>query len=86
MRAAPTTRRSGGGACSYCLGLGFLLLRVRVGVGVGAHPIPTPTNPYQVLFYCSFIRAEHAPLSDRGTLLESLRGKHTLEEWREWLA
>ena len=27
--------------------------------------------PYQVLFYCSFIRAEHAPLSDRGSRLDN---------------
>lgn len=33
----------------------------------------------RVLFYCSFIRAAHADACD-GTLLESLRGKHTLSE------
>ena len=26
---------------------------------------------HQVLFYCSFIRAEHAPVQTRGTLIES---------------
>jgi len=41
---------------------------------------------FQVLFYCSFIRAEHAPVSTRGTLLDSLRGKYALEEWPEWLS
>ena len=41
----------------------------------------------RVLFYCSFIRAEHVrSASTRGTLLESLRGTHALEDWREWLA
>jgi len=39
----------------------------------------------RVLFYCSFIREEHAPVSTRGTLLDSLRGGHALEDWREWL-
>lgn len=45
----------------------------------------------RVLFYCSFIRAEHASAfraSDEqnpGTLLDDLRGEHTLGEWREWL-
>ena len=42
----------------------------------------TSTNP-RVLFYCSFIKADHASSCD-GTLLESLRGKHKLREWREF--
>ena len=37
----------------------------------------------RVLFYCSFIRAEHASASC-GTLLDSYRDKHKLRDWREW--
>ena len=39
----------------------------------------------RLLFYCSFIKASHAnSWSAQGTLLSSLRGRHTLQEWREW--
>ena len=39
----------------------------------------------RILFYCSFIKASHAnSWSAQGTLLSSLRGKHELQEWREW--
>ena len=41
-------------------------------------------NP-RILFYCSFIKAHHAS-SCEGTLLEGLRRKHKLEEWREFAA
>ena len=44
------------------------------------------TSPRRrVLFYCSFVRAEHARrAADRGTLSEELRGNR-LADWREWL-
>lgn len=39
----------------------------------------------RILFYCSFIKARHAgSWAAQGTLLSSLRGKHELQEWREW--
>ena len=45
------------------------------------------TSPRRrVLFYCSFVRAEHAErAADRGTLREDLRGNCALASWREWL-
>lgn len=38
----------------------------------------------RVLFYCSFIKAEHASASC-GTLLESYRGRYKLQDWRQWV-
>jgi ectoine hydroxylase-related dioxygenase (phytanoyl-CoA dioxygenase family) len=39
----------------------------------------------RVLFYCSFIRARDASkAATKGTLLDSLRGRHKLADWREW--
>jgi len=46
----------------------------------GANTSPTP----RALFYCSFIKADYSSACD-GTLLESLRGKYTLKDWREWV-
>ena len=45
------------------------------------------TSPRRrVLFYCSFVRAEHAErAADRGTLRDDLRGNCALASWREWL-
>ena len=38
------------------------------------------------LFYFSFIKAAHADATTTyATMLESLRGKHKLGEWRQWL-
>ena len=40
----------------------------------------------RVLFYCSFIRADHVIAATRGTLLDDLRAsKLKLADWREWL-
>ena len=36
-----------------------------------------------MLFYCSFATAEHARTSTRGTILDDLRGKRALSDWRE---
>ncbi|KAJ1486375.1 hypothetical protein T484DRAFT_1654906 [Baffinella frigidus] len=38
----------------------------------------------RVLFYCSFIKAKHAAAS-KGTLLENLRGQHSLADWPAWV-
>eukprot|EP00288_Rhodomonas_lens_P013143 CAMPEP_0177695724 /NCGR_PEP_ID=MMETSP0484_2-20121128/3607_1 /TAXON_ID=354590 /ORGANISM="Rhodomonas lens, Strain RHODO" /LENGTH=421 /DNA_ID=CAMNT_0019206663 /DNA_START=176 /DNA_END=1438 /DNA_ORIENTATION=- len=38
----------------------------------------------RVLFHCSFIKAAHEG-SCAGTLLEALRGRHALKDWRQWL-
>ena len=53
------------------------------------HAGDTNTSPRQsaesMLFYCSFATAEHARTSTRGTILDDLRGKHALSDWREWM-
>ena len=72
----------------------FPTKRARLELGAGdvalydgrcLHAGDANTSPRQrVLFYCSFATAEHARTSTRGTILDDLRGKHALSDWREW--
>ena len=68
-------------ACRAELGAGDVALYD----GRCLHAGDANTSPRQrVLFYCSFATAEHARTSTRGTILDDLRGKHALSDWREW--